>query len=71
MSVYDTIRQGIAEDIRKANAYDYVKNILNEIVTAKGEQGLGYTLYARGMDCLNNTPDVKRDQPSRDSGVKE
>jgi hypothetical protein len=59
MSVYDSIREGIAEDIRKANSYDYVKNILTEILQEKGEQGLGYRLYARGMDCINNTPSVR------------
>lgn len=61
MSVYDTIRQGLEEDWRKARAYDYVKNILTEIVSEKGERGLGTRLYGRGMDCINNTPSVGRE----------
>lgn len=68
MSVYNTIREGLAEDWRKAQAYDYVKNILTEIVTEKGEQGLGYRLYARGMDCINTTPSTKERTTNQPTG---
>lgn len=55
MSVYDSIREGLESDWRKARAYDHVRNLLTEILHKKAGE-IGYSLSQEIINCLNNTP---------------